>query len=56
MLKIMQPQHESIHTTYDIIVNFKVMFGNQDHDDRQDGIYVFLNTKMTKGTPVRISF
>ena len=56
MSKIMQHQHESIHTTYDIMVNLEVMFGDQNLDDRQDGIYVFLNTKMTKGTPVRISF
>ena len=56
MSGIMQHQHESMHTFYDIMMNLKVMFGDQDHDDRQDGIYVFLNTKMTKGTPDRISF
>ena len=56
MSKIMHHQYESIHTTYDIMVNLKVMFEDQDHDDRQDGINVFLNTKMTKRTPVRISF
>ena len=44
----MQHQHESTHTTYDIMVNLKVKFGDQDRDDRQDGINVFLNTKMTK--------
>ena len=48
MSKIMQHQHESIHTVYDIMMNLKVMFGDQNHDDRQDGIKVFLNTKMTK--------
>ena len=52
----MQHQHESKHTAYDIMVNLKVMFGDQDHDDRQVGIDVFLNTKMTKGTLARISF
>ena len=56
MLRIMQHEHESMHIAYDIMVNLKVMFGDQDHDDRQDVIKVFLNTKMTKGTPVRISF
>ena len=56
MLRIMQHQHESKHTAYDIMVNLKVMFGDQDQDDRQDGIKVFHNTKMTKGTPDRISF
>ena len=56
MSKIMQHQHESIHTTYDIMVNLKVMFEDQIHDNRQDRINVFLNTKMTKGTLVRISF
>ena len=56
MSRIIQHQHESMHTVYDIMVNLEVMFGDQNHDDRQDGIYVFLNTKMTKGTPIRISF
>ena len=56
MSRIMQHQHESMHTTYDIIVNFKVMFEDQNYDDMQDGINVFLNTKMTKGTLDRISF
>ena len=56
MSRIMQQEHESMHTTYDIMVNLKVMFGDQDHDDRQVRIDVFLNMKMTKGTPTRISF
>ena len=56
MSRIMQHQHESMHTIYDIVMNLKEMFGDQDHDDRQDGIKVFHNTKMTKGIPYRISF
>ena len=46
----MQCQHEFVHTVYDIMMNLEVMFGDQNHDDRQDRINVFLNTKMTKGT------
>ena len=56
MSRIMRHQHESKYTAYDIMVNLKVMFGDQDHDDRQVGIDVFFNTKMTNGTPDIISF
>ena len=56
MSRIMQYYHESKHTTYDIMVNVKVMFGDLDQDDRKDGIKVFHNTKMTKGAPYMISF
>ena len=48
MSRIMHHQLESMHTIYDIMVNLKVMFGDPNHDDRQEGINVFLNTKMTK--------
>ena len=48
MSRIIQHQYESMHTVYDIMMNLEVMFGDQNHDDRQDGIKVFLNTKMTK--------
>ena len=48
MSKIMQHQHESMHTVYEIMMNLEVKFEDQDHDDRQEGIYVFLNMKMTK--------
>ena len=54
--RIMQHQHEFMHTVYDIMINLKVIFGDQNHDDRQVGIDAFLNTKMTKGTPARIIF
>ena len=56
MSRIMQHQHESMHTVYDIMMNLEVMFGDQNHDDRQVGIKVFHNTKMATGTPPRISF
>ena len=48
--KTMQHQHKSMHTPYDIMVKLKVMFGDQDHDDRLKGIEVFLNTNMAKGS------
>ena len=56
MSKIIPHQHESMYTVYDIMMNLKVMFEDQIHDDRQDRMNIFLNTKMTKGTPVRIMF
>ena len=40
-----------MHTSYDIMVKLKVMFENQNHDDRRKGIKVFLNTNMAKGDP-----
>ena len=40
-----------MHTPYDIMVKLKVMFEDQNHDDRQKGIKVFLNTNMSKGDP-----
>ena len=55
MSKILEHQHESMHTAYDIMMTLKVIFDDQNYDDRQDIINVFLNMKMTKGTPDRIS-
>ena len=52
----LEHQHESMHTAYDILMTLKVIFDDQNHNNRQDRINVFLNTKMTKRTPVRISF
>ena len=49
--KTMQHQHKFMHTPYDIMVKLKVIFENQNHDDRQKGIKVFLNTNMAKGDP-----
>ena len=37
-----------MHIVYDIMMNLEVIFGDQNHDDRQDRINIFLNTKMTK--------
>ena len=37
-----------MHIVYDIMMNLEVIFEDQNHDDRQDRINVFLNTKMTK--------
>ena len=40
-----------MYTPYDIMVKLKVMFEDQNHDDRKKGIKVFLNTNMVKGDP-----
>ena len=49
--KTMQHQHKSMHTPYYIMVKLKVMFEDQNHDGRQKGIKVFLNTNMAKADP-----
>ena len=42
---------KSMYTPYDIMVKLKVMFEDQNHNDRRKGIKVFLNTNMSKGDP-----
>ena len=52
MSNVLQHQHESMQTTYDIMLNLKEMFGDQDRAGRQVAMKALLNTKMAKGTPV----
>ena len=40
-------------TTYDMMMNFKEMFGEQNRAGRQVAMRALLNTKMAEGTPVR---
>ena len=40
-------------TAYDIMINLKEMFGDQNHAGRQVAMKTLLNTKMVEGTPVR---
>ena len=40
-----------MHIPYDIMVKLKVMFEDQNHDDRWKEIKVFLNTNMAKEDP-----
>ena len=42
-----------MQTTYDIMLNLKEMFGDQNRAGRQVAIKALLNTKMAEGTLVR---
>ena len=53
MSNVLQHQHESMATTYDMMLNLKEMFGEQNRAGRQVAMKALLNTKMAEGTPVR---
>ena len=53
MSNILQHQHENMATTYDMMMNLKEMFGEQNRARRQVAMRALLNTKMAEGTPVR---
>ena len=45
--------HESMATTYDMMLNLKEMLGDQGRAGRQEAMRALLNTKMVEGTLVR---
>ena len=53
MSNILQHQHENMATAYDMMMNLKEMFGEQNHAGMQVTMRALLNTKMTEGTPIR---
>ena len=53
MSNVLQHQHESMVTAYDMMLNLKEMFGEQNRAGRQVAMKALLNTKMAEGTPVR---
>ena len=53
MSNILQHQHESMNTAYDMMMNLKEMFGEQNHAGRQVAMRALLNTKMVEETPAR---
>ena len=53
MSNVLQHQHESMATSYDMMLNLKEMFGEKNCAGRQVAMKALLNTKMAKGTPVR---
>ena len=53
MSNVLQHQHESMQTAYDMMRNLKEMFREQGHAGRQFAMRVLLNTKMVKCTLVR---
>ena len=53
MSNVLQHQHEHMATAYDMMLNLKEMFGDQNRAGRQVAMKALLNTKMAEGTPVR---
>ena len=53
MSNILQHQHESMATAYDMMMNLKEMFGKQNRAGRQAAMKALLNTKMVEGTPIQ---
>ena len=52
MSNILQHHHENMATAYDMMMNLKEMFGEQNRASRQVAMKALLNTKMAEGTPV----
>ena len=53
MSNVLQHQHEHMATAYDMMLNLKEMFGDQNRAGRQVAMKALLNTKMAEETPVR---
>ncbi|XP_057972799.1 uncharacterized protein LOC131160946 [Malania oleifera] len=50
---VLQHQHQSMPSTYDIMQNLKEMFRDQNHAARQTTMKELMNTTMAEGTPIR---
>ena len=53
MSNILQHQHQSMLTTYEMVMNLKEMFGDHTHSARQKAMKDLMNTTMAETTPVR---
>nr|XP_009606827.1 uncharacterized protein LOC104101115 [Nicotiana tomentosiformis] len=53
MLNVLQHQHQSMESAYDIPENLKEMFGDHNRAAKQTAMKAFLNTKMVEGSYVR---
>ena len=53
MSNILQRHHENMATAYDMMMNLKEIFGEQNRAGRQVVMKALLNTKMAEGTPVQ---
>ncbi|XXG72909.1 hypothetical protein AAC387_Pa07g1903 [Persea americana] len=53
MSNVLQHQHQSCPTAYNIMYSLKEMFGDQDRATRQVAMKELFNTKMAEGTSVR---
>ncbi|XP_057975459.1 uncharacterized protein LOC131162871 [Malania oleifera] len=53
MSNVLQHQHQSMPSAYDIMQNLKEMFGDQNRVARQTVMKELMNTTMVEGTLVR---
>ena len=53
MSNILQHQHENMTTAYDMMMNLKEIFGEQNRAARQVAMRALLNTKMVEGILVQ---
>ncbi|XP_075103506.1 uncharacterized protein LOC142178077 [Nicotiana tabacum] len=53
MSNILQHQHQSMESAYDILENLKEVFGDQNRAAKQTAMKALLNTKMVEGSSVR---
>ncbi|XP_019227249.1 PREDICTED: uncharacterized protein LOC109208574 [Nicotiana attenuata] len=56
MLDVLQHQHQSMESTYDILENLKEMFGDQNRAAKHTAMKILLNTKMVEDSSVRDHF
>ncbi|XP_019241520.1 PREDICTED: uncharacterized protein LOC109221498 [Nicotiana attenuata] len=50
MSNVLQHQHQSMESAYDILENLKEMFGDQNRAAKQTAMKALLNTKMVEGS------
>nr|XP_018625358.1 uncharacterized protein LOC108942811 [Nicotiana tomentosiformis] len=53
MTNVLQHQHQSMRSAYDMLESLKEMLGEQNHAAKQTSMKPLLNTKMTEGSSVR---
>ena len=53
MSNVLQHQHESMATAYDMMLNLKEMFGDQNFARTLGAMRALLNTKMVECTPIQ---
>ena len=52
MSNVLQHQHKFMATAYNIMLNLKEIFGDQNRARWQVAMNALLNTKMDEGTPI----
>ncbi|XP_070014141.1 uncharacterized protein [Nicotiana sylvestris] len=53
MANVLQHQHQSMGSAYDMLESLKEMFGEQNRAAKQTAMKALLNTKMAEGSSVR---